>query len=123
MPQNHRRSQRLEVLSLVKGTSASGADQVTVLNVSEGGALVRSSAPLDVSDHHEFRFMSHDADAVALVFRARVAHAHPDPEGQGSIAGIEFVGPTTWRQAEAIQRLIDLCTTPPRQTPLFSDRD
>jgi hypothetical protein len=118
---DRRRDPRLPVASQVQGESLEGP-AITVLNISSGGVLVRSTAPMQVAHTHEFRFMSPDPDPSALVFQARVAHVNcTEVERQREcVAGLEFVGPSTGRQRVALRRLADLCSSPGHQPGLFT---
>jgi hypothetical protein len=120
----HRQSPRLEVVSLVQGTSEDG-HAVTVLNISQGGALVHSTSLLSIDETHEFRFMSDESDPAALLFQARIAHVElpPPDQSSGCFAGLQFLEARTGRQALAVRRLIDLCTAPHRQSTLFPDNN
>jgi c-di-GMP-binding flagellar brake protein YcgR len=104
----------------VQGQSL-GGPELTVLNFSSGGVLVRSTGPLQVEQTHELRFMSQDPDPAALVFEARVAHVtRSASERQAEfIAGLQFLDPRTGRQRVALRRLADLCSSPVRQPRLF----
>jgi hypothetical protein len=120
--EHRRQTPRLEVVSLVQGAS-DDSHSVRVVNISHGGALVYSSAPMQVDEFHEFRFVTDSEVPDALCFQARVAHVgSPEAESpNGYYVGLQFIETGTARQTLAVRRMIDICTAPHRQVPLFPE--
>ena len=102
---DRRAAPRFEVISCIQGDTGAG-DSVTLVNISEGGALVHSTFPAGLGEVHEFRFIREDGDPP-LVFAARVVHVQPVPALREPVyaLGLEFVT-TTDHQRESIVAVI-----------------
>lgn len=109
VPLERRTQPRFDLLSAVDGETGAG-DPVALLNVSEGGAMVVTSAPMQVGDTHEFSF--EESPGVRCVVPATVIHVMRGTR-RGAVqffVGLKFFPARTESQRTAIQRLIALAS-------------
>src|SRR5438128_144684 len=101
-----RRSVRVEVVGGIQGETQPDNLPVALLNVSDGGFLMRTPISYLVGDIHKFRFTT---DSDLIVLRARVAHVmRVTTNGTASyMIGAEFVDHQINACAEAIDRLVN----------------
>lgn len=102
---DRRAAPRVEVISCVQGESGVG-DTITLINISEGGAMVHGNFAAKPGEVHEFRFTRDDSDAP-LVFAARVVRVLPVATFRSTTyaLGLEFVT-TTEHQRQSVLELI-----------------
>ena len=113
---DRRATPRVEVISRLQGSATTG-DSVSLINISEGGAMVHGDFSAQEGEVHEFRFCPDDGDPP-MIFAARVTRvlSIAAPRGMTYALGLEFVTGTD-RQRRAIKALIARGLTAGTQTP------
>ena len=102
---NRRRAPRLEVLKQIHGELLAVDVPMTLLNISEGGFLIRLQQRLTVGDVHVFRFTP--AGEQPLIRRARIVHLTPVNGLDTAVeVGAEFVDDGRENQPEEMRRLL-----------------
>lgn len=109
---DRRSSPRVDLLVDLHGHVVTLDERVQVRQLSQGGMIVETTAPLSPRVVHDFRIALEDA---SFTVRGRVAHNRVVLQGQGDgvtyHAGIEFVEPTP-EALEGIRRVIELACLP-----------
>lgn len=102
---DRRTSPRLQLISYIVGELDTG-DEVSLVNISEGGLMVRGRHETAVGEVHEFRFLPEGE--APLVFAASVVHVKKlaDSDPPEFETGLRFVARTARHQA-AIRRLLN----------------
>lgn len=110
-------TERLELISVIRGESDTAGD-VVLVNISEGGLLIHTDHDLSVGETHEFRF--HLRTGPTLLFVARVVRRLLVDQRERQFAvGLAFEETQTPRQRAAVRALLEFADVRPllRQRP------
>lgn len=102
---DRRRSPRLAVSDQIHARLGGSDVPVRVLDISFGGCLLETDAPLRVGSLKELHFFTPQGASVCIV-TARVAHSRGEA-GSCYSTGFSFVGPRGPSGAAEFDRLID----------------
>jgi hypothetical protein len=103
---DRRAAQRWEVVFGLTGQAV--GSRVTLVNVSDGGFLVRAREVFTVGDTHQVQFRSPHAGPRHVTVMARVVHVTPLPWlfSDTHLIGFEFERESKTEHAKAIERLV-----------------
>jgi hypothetical protein len=108
--QDRRSSPRIDLLANLQGHVVTLDERVQVRQLSLGGMVVETTAPLSPRLTHDFRIA---LDEACLTVRGRVVHNRVVVQGDGVsyLAGIEFIDPSP-EALEGIHTIIEqACAT------------
>ena len=102
-----RATPRVTPVASVNGVDGDSAHVVTLINISDGGLLVRSRRPAKAGDDRWFTFQVGSASA-SLTLSGRVRHVRPVSAADGTsfLLGLELSERLTPDQREVIAALI-----------------
>jgi hypothetical protein len=104
MSENRRDAERLQILGALPG-DATVRQQISVLELSQTGARIEATFPLQINSLHEFRIA---LGSQSVVVKGRVAHCHIHEIDSDAVvyrAGIEFVDLPAWVGSAIVQFL------------------